>query len=55
MKITFEIEENHDEETIIYDQPNETQLVQQKRDFAQQRSELLKFLTFSEQLRCASP
>jgi len=49
MTITFERAENHGEETTNYVHPNDTELAQQKMDFAQQRSDLLKFLASCEQ------
>ena len=55
MKITFETDENEAEEMTVFVQPDVPQLAQQNTDFLQQRSDLLKFLTFSEQPKRASP
>jgi len=55
MTITFATTDNDVEETTVYVQPSDTELAQQNRDFVQQRSDLLKFLTVSQQPERASP
>ena len=55
MTITFATTDNDVEETTVYVKPSDTELAQQNRDFVQQRSDLLKFLTVSQQPERASP